>query len=100
MSEALSGAVIRLLECLSARSNSRQLDGQTVRESSIGFCAASKAGRSGPGPSDEHFSQIRCLFPLSVVQYFHGFPAHLSLHHYFVVAARMQHHFESNLVAV
>jgi len=29
-----------------------------------------------------------------------SFPAHLSLHHYFVVAARMQHHFESNLVAV
>ena len=29
-----------------------------------------------------------------------NFPAPLSLHHYFVVAARMQHHFESNLVAV
>jgi len=29
-----------------------------------------------------------------------SFPAPLSLHHYFVVAARMQHHFESNLVAV
>ena len=29
-----------------------------------------------------------------------SFPASLSLHHYFVVAARMQHHFESNLVAV
>jgi hypothetical protein len=29
-----------------------------------------------------------------------SFPAPLSLYHYFVVAARMQHHFESNLVAV
>src|ERR1700674_3793095 len=29
-----------------------------------------------------------------------SFPASLSLYHYFVVAARMQHHFESNLVAV
>ena len=29
-----------------------------------------------------------------------SFPGHLSLHHYFVVAARMQHHFESNMVAV
>ena len=29
-----------------------------------------------------------------------NFPAPLSLRHYFVVAARMQHHFESNLVAV
>jgi hypothetical protein len=29
-----------------------------------------------------------------------SFPAPLSLHNYFVVAARMQHHFESNLVAV
>jgi hypothetical protein len=25
-----------------------------------------------------------------------SFPPPLSLHHYFVVAARMQHHFESN----
>ena len=29
-----------------------------------------------------------------------SFPPLLSLHHYFVVAARMRHHFESNLVAV
>jgi hypothetical protein len=29
-----------------------------------------------------------------------SFPPPLSLHHYFVVAARMRHHFESNLVAV
>ena len=29
-----------------------------------------------------------------------SFLAPLSLYHYFVVAARMQHHFESNLVAV
>jgi hypothetical protein len=29
-----------------------------------------------------------------------SFPAPLSLYHYFVVAARMHHHFESNLVAV
>ena len=29
-----------------------------------------------------------------------SFPAPLSLYHYFVVAARMQHHFESNMVAV
>jgi hypothetical protein len=29
-----------------------------------------------------------------------GYAAALSLHHYFVVAARMRHHFESNLVAV
>src|SRR5258707_5443458 len=31
---------------------------------------------------------------------FMSFPPTLSLHHYFVVAARMRHHFESNLVAV
>jgi hypothetical protein len=31
---------------------------------------------------------------------FMSFPPPLSLHHYFVVAARMRHHFESNLVAV
>ncbi|MGA8658733.1 MAG: hypothetical protein WB586_21570 [Chthoniobacterales bacterium] len=29
-----------------------------------------------------------------------SFPPPLSVHHYFVVAARMQHHFESNPVAV
>ncbi len=29
-----------------------------------------------------------------------SFPPPLFLHHYFVVAARMRHHFESNLVAV
>src|SRR5258708_19859992 len=29
-----------------------------------------------------------------------SFPPPLSLHHYFVVAARMRHHFESNLVAL
>src|SRR5258708_31278389 len=29
-----------------------------------------------------------------------SFPPPLSLHHYFVVAGRMRHHFESNLVAV
>ena len=29
-----------------------------------------------------------------------SFPELISLHHYFVVAARMRHHFESNLIAV
>jgi len=32
--------------------------------------------------------------------FFMSFPPLLSLHYYFVVAARMQHHFESNPVAV
>jgi hypothetical protein len=48
MSEALSGTVIRLLECLRCPLDSRLLDRQTVREIIYRVCAASKAGRSGP----------------------------------------------------
>jgi hypothetical protein len=44
-----------------------------------------------------HDAVYPCFWSYNVLM---SFPPPLSLHHYFVVAARMRHHFESNLVAV
>ena len=44
-----------------------------------------------------HDAVYPCLWAYNVPM---SFPPLVSLHHYFVVAARMRHHFESNLVAV
>jgi hypothetical protein len=52
MSEALSVAVIRLLECLKCPLDSRMLGRQRwSAKSSIACCAASKEGRSVPWPA-------------------------------------------------
>jgi hypothetical protein len=52
MSEELSGAVIRLLECLKCPLDSRMLGRQMVSaKSSIACCATSKGGRSAPWPA-------------------------------------------------
>jgi hypothetical protein len=78
MSEALSGAVIRLLESLKCPLDSRLLDRQTgPRNRLSGFARRARRVAPGPGPSDEHFCRIRsgleappCRVPSMTVKFY------------------------------